>query len=243
MKSDVGIVGRNQLTFATHVHVGVPSGNMAMFIMRHLIPCLPVLLAVAANSPFWRGHETGYASYRHCILAASMNYGLPPYFEDWDDFVRFFHMAQRAEVFSSFKDIHWDIRPHPDLGTVELRIMDAASTVQTAVALAAFARSLAVYLMDHVSTDLADWPVRRLPRWIEQINRYQASHRGLDASYIADAQGDLRPLRDLATELMTLIKPIAQRIGEAQGIAHLEAFLEQGPGHERQEKLFQEVED
>jgi carboxylate-amine ligase len=239
MKADYGIVGRHQLTFATHVHVGMPSGNMAIFVMRHLTPCLPALLAVAANSPFWRGHETGYASYRHCILAASQNYGLPPYFEDWDDFVRFYRMARQAEVFSSVKDIHWDIRPHPDLGTIEIRVMDAASSAQTAAALAAFVRSLVVYLMEHASADLADWPLTRLPRWIEQINRYQASHRGLDAPYIADSEGHLRPLRELVSELLMLIEPVAQKIGEAQGIVFLKSFLSDGAGYERQRRMFE----
>jgi carboxylate-amine ligase len=243
MKSDYGIVGRNQLTFATHVHIGMPSGNMAIFVMRHLIPCLPVLLAMAANSPFWRGYHTGYASYRHCILAASQSYGLPPYFEDWDNFVRFSEMAKSAEVFATLKDIHWDIRPNPKLGTIELRVMDAASTVQTAGALAAFTRSLVVYLMEHASIELADWPVARLPRWIEQINRFQASHRGLEANYIVDEHGHVRPLQELAQELLTLIKPVAERIGEAPGVIALGSFLAAGAGYQRQQRDFEEAED
>jgi carboxylate-amine ligase len=241
MKSEYGIVGRNQLTFATHVHVGMPSGNMAMFVMRHLTPCLPVLLAVGANSPFWRGHRTGYASYRHCILAAAQSYGLPPYFQDWDDFVRFFRMARSAEIVETFKDIHWDIRPHPDFGTIELRVMDGASSVELASALAAFARSLIVYLQDHESADLADWPVGRLPRWIEEMNRYQASRLGLDANYIVDERGRLRPLQELARDLLALAKPVAERIGETQGITVLEAFLAEGAGYERQQRTFDET--
>lgn len=243
MKSTYGIVGRNQLTFATHVHVGMPSGNMAMFVMRHLIPCLPALLAVAANSPFWRGYDTHYAGYRHAILAAAQSYGLPPYFEDWDDFVRVFQMAQRAEVFSTYKDVHWDIRPHPDFGTLELRIMDATSTLAGAGALAAFARSLVVYLIEHASVDLAEWPVVRLPRWIEHINRYQASLRGLEARYIVNEEGHVRPVRKLTEDLLTLAKPVAERIGEERGIADLESFLAAGAGYERQRRLLAEWDD
>jgi len=242
MKSNFGLVSRNQQTFATHVHIGMPSGNMAMFAMRHLIPCMPVLLAISANSPFWRGYHTAHASYRHRILAAAPNYGLPPYFEDWGDFVRFFQMAQRADVFSTFKDIHWDIRPHPDFGTLELRVMDAASTVGTAGAIAAFARSLVVYLIEHASVDLAEWPVIRLPRWIEEINCFQASNRGLGANYISNEKGEVRPLRDLVSELIDLVKPVAQRIGEARGISALESFLTEGAGYQRQLQEFERSE-
>jgi len=243
MKSEYGIIGRNQLTFATHVHVGVPSGDMAMFVMRQMIPCLPLLLAVSANSPFWRGQETGFASYRQCILAASQSYGLPPYFEDWEEFVRFYRMSERAEIFSSCRDIHWDLRPHPDFGTLELRVMDAASSTHTATALAAFVRSLVVYLMDYADADLGDWPLSRLPRWIEQMNRYQASHQGLSARYIVDEDGHVRPIQELLTRLLLLVEPVAERIGEAQELASLRSWVQEGVGYVSQRRVLESSRD
>ncbi len=243
MKSEFGIIGRNQLTFATHVHVGIPSGDVAMFVMRHMIPCLPVLLAVSANSPYWRAHETGFASYRQSILAASQSYGLPPYFEDWGAFVRFYRMAERAEVFSGFRDIHWDLRPHPDFGTLELRIMDAVSSLPVAVALTAFVRSLVVYLMEHVDGDLGDWPLARLPRWIEQTNRYQAGCRGLCARYIVDESGHVRPIRELLTRLLLLVEPVADRIGEAAALSSLQSLVREGVGYENQRRAFMACRD
>jgi carboxylate-amine ligase len=236
MKSDFGITGRNQLTFATHVHVGVPSGDVAMSVMRRLTPCLPLLLAVAANSPYWRGQDTGFSSYRHCILAASQSYGLPPYFEDWQDFVRFLRMSEHAGIFSSFKDMHWDLRPHPDFGTLEVRVMDAASSVRDAAALAALCRALAVYLIERENTDLGAWPLGRLPRWIEQMNRYQASLKGLDARYIVDEDGDVRPIRQLIHELLSLVGPVAERINEAAGLASLRSMLDEGGAYGRQRR-------
>jgi len=239
MKSEFGITGRNQLTFATHVHVGVPSGDMAVFVMRHLTPCVPLLLAISANSPFWRGHDTGYAAYRQCLLAASQSYGLPPYFTGWADFLRFFRMSQRAQIFSCLRDIHWDLRPHPDFGTLELRVMDAASTIHAAVAQAAFARSLIVYLMEHADSGLDDWPFVCLPRWIELMNRYEASHRALAARYVVDEAGHVRPMRELIAALLQLVTPVAERIGEAQGLRSLRSLLEEGAGYERQRRVFE----
>lgn len=235
-----GYVALTQLTFATHVHVGMPSGNTAIFVMRHLAPCLPALLAVAANSPYWRGYETGFAGYRSCILAASETYGLPEYFADWADFVGFYQAGQRARLWRQFRDIHWDLRPRADFGTLELRVMDAASTVRNATALAAFVRCLMVYFIEHVSLDVEESLPRPLPRWLEYINRYRAAHHGLEAEYIYDEEGHTRPLCELIFELIDLMRPVARSIGEEDGLEEFESLLSQGGGSARQRRFFDE---
>lgn len=241
IKDEYGYMARTQVTFATHVHVGMPSGNAAIFVMRHLAPCLPALLAMAANSPFWRGYDTGYAGYRHCILAAAESYGLPGYFGDWNDFVRFWRMSRRAEIIEAIRDIHWDIRPRPSLGTVELRIMDAASTIENACGLAAFARSIMVYLTQHVSADLDARLPDRLPHHIERINRYRAFHHGLSAEYICDETGTTQPMRKLVEDLLELAMPVAEKIGEAQGLGAVLTMLAEGPGYIKQRRTYEET--
>jgi len=243
MKTAYGILGRNQLTFATHVHVGVPSGEVAIFAMRHLAPALPLILAAAANSPCWRGYETGFASYRQCILAAAQSYGLPPYFDDWQSFAHFLETAIRAEVYSSVKDIHWDLRPRPEFGTLELRIMDAASSLSATAALGALARALVVYLTEHAFEDLSDWPVAPLPQWIESVNRYRAAVDGLSARYIVSEEGHSRAVRDVLADLVEIVQPTAERIGESAGLARLERSLEGGVGYEIQRRVFRETQD
>lgn len=241
MQSTYGHMALTQLTFATHVHVGMPTGNTAIFVMRHLTPCLPALLAAAANSPYWRGYETGYAAYRTCILAATEHYGLPEYFDDWDQFVGFYQAAVRAGVWQQFKDIHWDLRPRPDFGTLEVRIMDATSSVTDAIALTAFVRCLMVYFIEHVSQELDPGLPVPLMHWLEHINRYRASHYGLEADHIDDANGETRPLRRLVEHLVELIQPVAVRLGEEQGIADFQSMLDRATGYERQRALFDET--
>lgn len=241
LKASYGYIALTQLTFATHVHVGMPSGNTAIYVMRHLTPCLPAVLAVAANSPFWRGYETGHAAYRSCILAASEKYGLPGYFEDWADFVRFYRAARRSGIWEQFRDIHWDLRPRPDYGTLELRVMDATSTIGNATALAAFVRCLMIYFMERVSTDVDECLPGPLPHWFEHINRYRASHLGLEADYICDENGGTRPLRILISELTDLIRPVAERVGEEHGIEQFESLVSNGAGYARQRKIYEET--
>lgn len=240
LEAAYGYVALTQLTFSTHVHVGMPSGDAAIFVMRQLTPCLPALLAAAANSPFWRGYDTGYAAYRSCILTASEMYGLPEYFDDWADFIRFYEAAQRAGIWSQIRDIHWDLRPRPDYGTLELRVMDAASTVRTAAALAAFVRCLMVYLIRHVGLEVDECLPRPLPHWLEHINRYRAGHLGLEAEYICDEEGRTRPLREVISELIALMRPVARSIDEAAGLTDFESLLDQGTGYTRQRDSFAE---
>ena len=115
------------MAFGTHVHVGMRSGDEMMRAMSRLIPALPAFIALSANSPFWRGHRTGHAAYRHRILAALPSFGMPFAFRDWTDFVSFYNAAVRSGMIRGIQDIHWDVRPHPDYGTIEIRAMDAAS--------------------------------------------------------------------------------------------------------------------
>ncbi|MGR8951135.1 MAG: carboxylate-amine ligase, partial [Gammaproteobacteria bacterium] len=134
------------MTFALHVHVGMPSGDEAIAVMSAVRPYLPILLALSASSPFWWGYDTGYASYRQRILASMRSYGLPPTFGSWQEFSDLFQSGRAAGLFDTIQDIHWDLRPHPDFGTLEIRVMDSQPTLREAIALAAFVHSLIAYL-------------------------------------------------------------------------------------------------
>ena len=218
IEKESGYVGHTQLTFGTHVHVGMGSGDEAMRAMTRLTSVLPVFLALAANSPFWRGHDTGFAAYRHRILAATRSYGLPPRFSDWCQFQSFFDAAVKSRMIDHFKDIHWDIRPNPELGTLEIRTMDAASDSRSLWGQVAFARSMAACMATAADREVDGVLPADLPHWVQKENYYRASHQGLDAHLICDAEGRTRPLRDLAGELVEFCAPTAEEIGESQGL-------------------------
>jgi len=240
IEKDVGYLAHTQITFSTHVHIGMKSGDEAMRVISLLAPALPALIALSANSPFWRGHETGHAAYRHRILAAAPNYSLPPTLRTWGEFADFMNAGQRANMIRSIKDIHWNIRPHPDFGTIEIRAMDAASDLRTLRALVAFARSLVLCLRDASSEDVATILPLELPDWIARENHFRAAHLGLAADYIVDVKGNLRPLRELIADLIEFCGPTAADVGESKGLELTEYLLTGAAGYERQLQSYEE---
>lgn len=237
MERRYGHVSHAQITFATHVHIGMRSGDEAVALMHRLKPWLPLLIAVSASSPFWHGLDTGFASYRHRVLAATRSYGVPPSFARWDDFCRFFDSTRRAGLFGSVHDIHWDIRPRPHIGTLEVRAMDAQATVAEATALAAFVRAL----VEGLRSDALSEPgfPRPLPWWIEKENHFAASRLGLAARYIADETGTSRALAELWRAAFAALRPIAARLGEGEYLERLREQVEAGPAYAAQRREYE----
>jgi carboxylate-amine ligase len=233
-----GYLAYQQITFSAHVHIGMKSGDQAMRVMSRLIPIVPALVAISANSPFWRGHDTGHAAYRHRILAAAPNYGLPTSFENWQAFETFLAAASKACMIRHFKDIHWDIRPHPDFGTLEIRAMDSASDLRTLHGIVALARCLALAVALASDDELAAIVPLRLPVWAEKQNRFRAGLLGVDAEYIVDAHGNHRPMREILDALFTLCRPVASAFGEVDGLAIASQMLHETPAFQLQRDIY-----
>jgi carboxylate-amine ligase len=240
LEKNTGYLAHTQITFSTHVHIGMRSGDEAMRAMSHLIPALPALIALSANSPFWRGHVTGHAAYRRRILAATPSFGLPVAFRDWADFVGFHNAALKSGMIRHFKDIHWDIRPHPDFGTIEIRTMDAASDLATLHVLVAFARALTVCMARASPEEVSRVLPLELPLWIKKENCYRASHKGLKAEFIYNEQGEHRPLRGLIQDLINFCEPVARDIGESIGLELSRQILTDEPAYSRQLEVYAE---
>jgi glutamate---cysteine ligase / carboxylate-amine ligase len=229
------------MTFAIHVHVGIPSGDDAIAVMRQLKPYLPILLALSANSPFWWGRDTGYASYRQRYLSSTRTYGLPPTFQNWKEFAHFFNIAQYAHIFKVIRDIHWDIRPQPDLGTLEVRAMDAPAKVSEAMRLVAFAHTLIVYLHQLTVNQDTGFQLSPLPWLIEKENYFRASRWGLAARYISDEQGHSFPIRAIVPQIVEALMPTAEQLGTTDHLHALTNSLSSHPSYARQRIIFQET--
>ena len=220
------------VTFATHVHVACRDGDSAIRAMRRIAPCLPALLAIGANSPYWHGIDTGYACFRQRLLASNPTYGLPPYFESWEHFCRMVEAGIRSRTIESFRDLHWDIRPHGDLGTLEIRVLDAQVDAQRIAQIASLVRALVVVAADQQLPDSA-FPAR-LPHWMEIDNHFRACKSGLDAQAIVSGDGDTAPMMQIVEQLFDLARRQCENLGDHAQLAALERSLTSRNGAELQ---------
>jgi len=175
--------------FGIHVHVGMPDGDTCINAMNNLMPVIPVFLAISANSPFWGGHDTGLAACRIKIFEGLSQGGMPFYFEDWHDFE---HCAGRLIAtgsIDSVRDIWWEMRPHPDFGTLEIRIGDMPPCMADTEAYIAFVRAEAIAAARFATTDHVH------PSLIRE-NRWRACRHGIQATIIDPVSETLIPVLD-----------------------------------------------
>lgn len=233
-----GAAALHPVTFATHIHVACRDGDSAIRAMRRIAPCLPALLALGANSPFWHGIDTGYACFRQRLLASNPTYGLPPYFDSWAHFNRMLAAGIRSRTINSFRDLHWDIRPHGDLGTLELRVFDAQVDAERIAQIASLVRALVVVAEDSRMPDSA-FPAR-LPHWMELENHFRACKSGLDARIITSAAGDTERLTQIVEQLFDLARNTCDRLGDNALLAGLERTVTTRNGAGRQQRAWEQ---
>ena len=227
-------LARRIQTFGVHVHVGLRDGSKAIPIVNALAAYLPHFLALTASSPFWGGHDTGLASSRAVIFGGLPTAGPPHLLADWSEFEEYMDTLLRAGTIRSIKEVWWDVRPHPDLGTVEIRMFDGVPTLHEVGMVAALSQSL-VQLFD---TQLdRGYRLPSQPSWVIRDNKWRATRYGLDAIVITNAAGSTAPLRDELYELSQELRPVAQRLGCAEELGVLGEVLERGASYERQRAL------
>jgi carboxylate-amine ligase len=217
-----------------HYHVGVRSGPKAVAITNALAFHLPVFLALSASSPFWHGLDTGMASVRTKIFEGLPTAGLPPSLDSYDDFEAFMATLLVANAIESVREVWWDVRPHPNFGTVELRMCDAMASIDEIAGVAALAQSL-VFALDRSIDEGRPLPGAR--DWVVRENKWLAARHGLDASIIVDDRGTLAPVRDVIGSLLGDLAPFASELRCADELASIERILDDGPGYARQRRV------
>ena len=192
-------LARRIQTFGVHVHVGVRDGNKAIPIVNALAAYLPHFLAITASSPFWCGYDTGLASSRSVTFGALPTAGPPHRLADWKQFEDYMDTLLRAGTIRSIKEVWWDIRPHPDFGTIEIRMFDGLPTLREVGMVAALSQCL-VQLFD-LQLDRG-YTLPSPSAWVVRDNKWRATRYGLDAIVITDEAGATAPLRDELYELL-----------------------------------------
>jgi carboxylate-amine ligase len=228
-------LARRLAIFGLHIHLGMRDGDHAMRMMNALLPYTPHLLALSASSPFWEGADTGLADARVTVFESMPTAGVPPTFARWADFEQAYEALLRTESISSIKDLWWDIRPQPQLGTLELRICDTPQTLSEITALVAFAQCLAVWLDDRGAG--APPPAQPVALWVRQ-NKWRVARHGLDAKIVTGDGLAVAPVRAEIAKLLARLGPIAAQLGVDRELAGVARILASGAGYARQRGAF-----
>ncbi len=186
-----GYLSKQFTIFGQHVHIGCPGPDQALVLLHGLSRFVPHLIALAAASPFVQGVDTGFNSARLNSVFAFPLSGRAPFVQRWEDFETFFGKMTRTGVVSSMKDFYWDIRPKPEFGTIEVRVLDTPLTIEKAAALAGYIQCLARWLRVERPFELNEDDY--LPY---TFNRFQACRFGLDGTFVDPSTGEHRTLRD-----------------------------------------------
>jgi glutamate---cysteine ligase / carboxylate-amine ligase len=222
-------LARREPTFALHVHVALPSPEMAARSLTRMRAHLPVLLALSANSPFWQGRDTGLASARTPLFQAFPRVGIPRAFKSYSEYIEAIDLLLRCDAFPEPTFLWWDARLQPRFGTIEVRVMDAQSRVEDTAALVAFVQCLVRLeaLEGYVASALVNAPE------VLDENRFLAARDGTSAKLIDPVAGRRRPLTEWVDELVAACAPHAVALGCERELAGIGAVLED-PGAERQ---------
>jgi carboxylate-amine ligase len=225
-------LARREPTFALHVHVGLSSPNDAIRLVNRMRAHLPVLLALSVNSPFWQGRDTGLASARTPLFQAFPRVGIPRRFRDYADYVDTVDLLMRCQSLPDPTFLWWDVRPQPRFGTVEVRIMDAQTTVAETGALAALVQCIARLEVErgYVSTRALE-----VPEALDE-NRFLAARDGM-AAHLIDVEVEQRvPAREIVERLVDACAPHAAVLGCSAELQRILVMAER-TGADRQIEL------
>ena len=225
-------LARREPTFALHVHVGVADPDAAIDLLNRMRGHLPLLLALSANSPLWQGRDTGLASARTPLFQAFPRVGIPRAFRDYDDWAETVDVLLRCEAFEEPTFLWWDVRPHPRFGTVEVRILDAQSTLAETVGLTALVQCIARLELEE---GYLPPEVLSQPELLEE-NRFIATRDGMDARMLDPVREALVPARLQLDMLLEACAPHAHALGCVDELLSVRALAE-GTGAARQLEL------
>jgi glutamate---cysteine ligase / carboxylate-amine ligase len=230
-------VARRELIFGMHVHVAVDDPEKAIQVVNGLLLQLGPLLALSASSPFWRGEPTGLASTRQMVFAAFPRSGVPPRFKDYNDYAEVVGQLEKTGCIADYMHIWWDIRLHPKWGTVEVRICDAVTRLEDAVALAAYCQALVKKLCEAHERGEA---IPSYHRVLTAENKWLAARYGLEAPLMDLARGRRNRISAAQVVRRTLkeIEPHARELGSDRELEGIREILAQGSGSDRQLRVF-----
>ena len=203
-------MARRMVTFGLHVHVGVDTGDKAVMICDRIMQHLPTLLALSCSSPFWEGRDTGLQSMRSKIMEGLPTAGLPAQMRNWSEYVWLVNHMVDTGFINTIREIWWDVRPHHNFGTVEVRVCDMPGSLQDALAIAALVQCLVKALSDEI--DHGAYLHDHHPMMVRQ-NKWRACRFGPRAQLVSTANYQARPVNQIVEDLVERLRPVADELG------------------------------
>jgi glutamate---cysteine ligase / carboxylate-amine ligase len=232
-------VAERELIFGLHIHIGLDSPDKAIACTNAARTFLPELLALSANSPFWHGRKTGLASTRIKVFDSFPRSGLPPSFASFEEFELLVERGVKTNSFEDYTYIWWDLRPHPKFGTIEIRICDAQTRLDSIAPIVALAQSVVASL----AADFDEGrPLPVQPVTLVGENKWRASRYGLGAQLIDLERDTERTVPAAVRSLADWCEPAAKKLGCSRELGQVEALLERGNGADEQGRVYEETE-
>lgn len=206
-------LSKRSTVFGQHIHIGCTNADDAIYLTHALARYVPQLIAISASSPFYQGVDTGYASSRLNVFNAFPQSGVMPYLTNWIEFSDYFYLMQKMGIIKTMKDFYWDIRPKPEFGTVEIRILDMPLSVKKSVMLGAYVQALALYLLKERPVTIS-----KNLYYLYNNNRFEAARYGFEGEYI-DAESQEK--RTIQQDILQTIPKIERYANQLNNMSYL----------------------
>src|SRR5215203_3792420 len=233
-------MARRLVTFGLHVHVGVDSGDKAVMICDRIMRHLPTLLALSVSSPFWEGRRTGLQSHRSKVMEGLPTAGLPTLMRNWSEYVWLVNHMIETGFINTVREIWWDVRPHHNFGTVEVRVCDMPGNLQDTLALAAMIQCLVKALSDEI--DNGTYQSESHPMMVQQ-NKWRAARFGNQAKLVDTTTYKAAPVIETVERLVDRLAEPANELGCEQYVTHCRTMARTPSAAQRQLDLLDELSD
>ena len=232
---------RRMAVYGMHIHLGMKSGDDCIRFGNFFLHFAPHLIALSASSPFWQKMDTGLMASRPTLYESLPTAGMPYLVKDWREFERLITFLKRSKSIESLKDLWWDVRPSPAIGTVEIRICDEPATRKEILGIVAFVHALAFWFEENQNF----WVKQTAPikRWILRENKWRAIRYGLEASVIVSRTGSTSSIRADLQEWLKRLRPYIDALGYNDYVTNLLSIIEKGNSAQRQRAIMEKHQD
>lgn len=227
---------RRMAVYGMHIHVGVTSADEAIKLNNFMLHFVPHLLALSASSPFWQRMDTGLTAARPTMYESLPTSGIPYLVKNWSQFQKLYRDLLRSGSIENFRDLWWDVRPSPVIGTVEIRVCDEPARFTEAMAIVAFVHTLAHWFRDHAE----EWENgnKRFHRWMLRENKWRAIRYGRFAEVISQRSKKPVKLTDDMLYWLEQCKPYTKALKYEMYLDTVRAIVENGNSSERQYAVY-----